>query len=42
MYFCRCVLAGKKPELGTLEFALEMMKVYEAGLISDGKAVRIE
>jgi predicted dehydrogenase len=42
MYFCECVLAGKNPELGTLEFALEMMKVYEAGLVSDGKTIYID
>lgn len=42
MYFCECVLAGKYPELGTLEFALEMMKVYEAGLVSGGKTIYID
>lgn len=41
-YFCDCVLENRKPERGTLEFALEMMKVYEAGLLSNGKTIYIE
>jgi len=42
MYFCDCVLKNQKPIEGTLEFALEMMKVYEAGLLSDGKTIYID
>jgi predicted dehydrogenase len=42
MYFCECVLRNKVPEKGTLEFALEMMKVYEAALLSEGKTVYID
>lgn len=38
-YFCDCILEEKKPEKGTLEFAYEMMKVYEAGLLSKGKII---
>lgn len=38
-YFCRCVLKNETPGRGTLEFALEMMKVYEAGLLSEGKTI---
>jgi len=38
-YFCDCVLEKRTAEKGTLEFALEMMKVYEAGLLSKGKAI---
>ena len=30
-YFCDCILEGKPAEQGSLEFALEVMKVYEAG-----------
>jgi predicted dehydrogenase len=41
-YFCDCILASRTPEQGTLEFALEMMKVYEAGLLSEGKTIFIE
>lgn len=41
-YFCDCVLEGKKSQKGALEFALEMMKVYEAGLISNGKTIFIK
>ena len=36
-YFCDCILEGKPAEQGSLEFALEVMKVYEAGLRSEGK-----
>jgi predicted dehydrogenase len=38
-YFCDCVLNGTVPELGSLEFALHLMRVYEAALLS--KSVRI-
>lgn len=40
-YFCDCVLEGKQAEQGSLEFALEVMKVYEAALLSEGNAVEI-
>lgn len=42
MYFCECVLAGRKPDKGTLEFAHHMMQVYEAGLLSEGKTIYID
>jgi predicted dehydrogenase len=42
MYFCNCVLNRRTPEKGTLEFAWEMMKVYEAGMLSGGKTIRIQ
>ena len=32
MHFCECVLAGKPATDGSLEFALHLMKVYEAAL----------
>lgn len=38
-YFCDCILAGKPAEQGSLEFALDVMKVYEAGLRSEGDKV---
>ena len=41
MYFCRCVLDGRAAETGSLEFALDVMRVYEAALLSDGSAVRL-
>lgn len=41
-YFCDCILTGKPAEQGSLEFALEVMKVYEAGLRSNGDQVTIE
>ena len=40
-YFCDCVLEGKQPEDGTLEFAHEMMKVYEAGILSKGRPIKV-
>lgn len=39
--FCRCVLEGADAGFGSLEFALEVMKVYEAALISGGERVPI-
>jgi len=42
MYFCNCVLEGKPAEKGSLEFALELMKVYEACLLSDGNKIEIQ
>ncbi len=41
-YFCDCVLKGETPVQGTLEFAQEMMQVYEAGLLSGGKPIAIQ
>lgn len=41
MHFCECVIEGRQPTLGTLEFAHEVMKVYEAGLLSGGQRVRL-
>jgi len=40
-HFCDCVLEGKPASQGTLEFALEVMKVYEAALLSDGKPISV-
>ena len=40
-YFCDCILSGKPAEQGSLEFALEVMKVYEAGLRSEGETVAV-
>lgn len=40
-YFCDCILEGKPAEMGSLEFALEVMKVYEAGLRSEGNRIDI-
>lgn len=41
-YFCDQVLAGQPAEKGSLEFALDIMKVYEAALLSSGDRVNIE
>ncbi len=40
-YFCECVLNNKPAVDGSLEFALEVMKVYEAGLMSDNDRIEI-
>ena len=40
-YFCDCILSGQPTELGSLEFALEVMQVYEAALHSDGHTVAV-
>lgn len=41
MHFCECVLGKVPAEKGTLEFALELMKVYEAVLLSGGKTIHL-
>lgn len=40
--FCDAVLEERQPRIGTLEFALHVMQVYEAGLLSEGRPVAIE
>jgi hypothetical protein len=40
-YFCDCVMEGKPAVTGSLEFALQVMKVYEAALWSVGNRVEI-
>lgn len=40
-YFCDCVLENRQPKLGNLESALEVMMVYEAALVSEGRPVEI-
>jgi predicted dehydrogenase len=39
--FCEAVFADRQPSVGTLEFALQVMRVYEAALLSDGKPVAV-
>lgn len=41
-YFCSCVLEGRQAERGSLEFALELMRVYEAALVSEGARVSLK
>lgn len=41
LYFCDCVLTEKMPTMGTLEFARDVMSVYEAALLSNGQSVEI-
>jgi predicted dehydrogenase len=40
-YFCTQALMGKAAEKGSLEFTLDVMKVYEAGLLSKGNRIFI-
>ena len=40
-YFCERILMGKPVEQGSLEFALLVMKAYEAGLLSEGDRIGI-
>lgn len=40
-YFCDQILDGKPAVKGSLEFALEVMKVYEAALLSGGSRISI-
>jgi predicted dehydrogenase len=40
-YFCVQVLAGKPAEKGSLEFTVDVLKVYEAALLSKGGRVAI-
>lgn len=42
LYFCNHVLSGENPEIGSLDFALEIMKIYEAGLLSQGERISID
>ena len=39
--FCRCALDGVAAERGGLEFALDVMRAYEAALLSDGRLVKV-
>lgn len=41
-YFCDCVLEGTEATLGSLEFALHLMALYEAALVSNGDRVVVE
>ncbi|WJR76856.1 Gfo/Idh/MocA family oxidoreductase [Bradyrhizobium sp. NP1] len=41
-YFCSCILKNEMPEKGSLEFALQVMKVYEGALLSKGKRVDLQ
>lgn len=41
-HFCECALENKPATRGSLEFALHLMRVYEAGLMSDGARVTVE
>lgn len=40
-HFCDCALAARPAELGSLEFALDVMRAYEAALLSTGDRVAV-
>ena len=40
-YFCEHAMTGMAAERGSLEFARDVMKVYEAGLLSHGRRMSI-
>ena len=40
-YFCDCALEGRPVQQGSLEFALSLMRVYEAALHSEGCRIEI-
>ena len=40
-YFCDCVLEGRPAQQGSLEFALSLMRTYEAALLSGGRRIEI-
>jgi predicted dehydrogenase len=40
-HFCSAILAGKQATEATLEFALNLTRVYEGALLSNGNTVRI-
>ena len=40
-YFCDCVLAARPAQRGSLEFTLNLMRVYEAALRSEGSRVAL-
>jgi hypothetical protein len=39
--FCDCILERRQPRMGSLEFARQVMQVYEAAQVSEGKRVEI-
>jgi predicted dehydrogenase len=40
-YFCQCVLDNTPPQVGNLDDALELLRIYEAYCQSDGQVIRI-
>ena len=40
-YFCDCVLEGQPAQQGSLEFALSLMRTYEAALLSEGSRIAL-
>ncbi len=41
-HFCESILNGRPATRGSLEFALDVMNVYEAALLSDGRTVAVD
>jgi predicted dehydrogenase len=40
-YFCDCILDGRPAQQGSLEFALSLMRTYEAALLSEGSRIKL-
>ena len=40
-YFCDCILEGRPAQQGSLEFALSLMRTYEAALLSEGRRIEL-
>ena len=41
MTFCQCVLEGRQPDVGSLEFSLNLHKVSEALMVSGGQEIEM-
>ena len=41
-HFCEAILASRPATIGSLEFALELTRVYEGALLSEGSPVQIK
>ena len=41
-HFCDCALEGRLPEVGSLEFAYQVMQTYEAALLSGGRRLELD
>jgi len=41
-HVCDCIPNGTQPETGSLAFDLEVMKIHEAALASNGERIEIE
>jgi len=40
-HFLRCVLEGRSPDIGSLEFARHITELHDAAILSDGQPVEV-